>query len=116
MSPAVFPERAVEALSVAARSDMFGKDRHAVEDGRFIAVKARAAETYARPANPGLTAYTCKINETMQNACNYTFSTLSCSPFQAAGIEIPLPILGCSAWPLLGKAGGTIMKRRLIML
>jgi hypothetical protein len=22
----------------------------------------------------------------------------------------------CSAWPLLGKAGGTIMKRRLIML
>jgi hypothetical protein len=22
----------------------------------------------------------------------------------------------CSVWPLLGKAGGTIMKRRLIML
>ena len=42
---------------------------------------------------------------------------LSCSPFQAAGTEnLCLFVSSCSAWPPLGKAGGTIMKRRLIML
>jgi hypothetical protein len=41
---------------------------------------------------------------------------LSCSPFQAAGTEILACPSSCSAWPPLGKAGGTIMKRRLIML
>ena len=42
---------------------------------------------------------------------------LSCSPFQAAGAEnLCSFVSSCSAWPPLGKAGGTIMKRRLIML
>jgi hypothetical protein len=42
--------------------------------------------------------------------------TLSCSPFQAAGAYIPCFVLSCSAQPPLSEAGGTIMKRRLIML
>jgi hypothetical protein len=42
--------------------------------------------------------------------------TLSCSPFQAAGTLILACPPSYSAWPPLGKAGGTIMKRRLIML
>ena len=47
---------------------------------------------------------------------DYTAWTLSCSPFQAAGTLILACPPSYSAWPPLGKAGGTIMKRRLIML
>jgi hypothetical protein len=35
---------------------------------------------------------------------------------QVVGTTTSCLFPSCSAWPLLGKAGGTIMKRRLIML
>ena len=40
----------------------------------------------------------------------------SCSPFQQQAQKFLACPSSCSAWPPLGKAGGTIMKRRLIML
>jgi hypothetical protein len=41
---------------------------------------------------------------------------LSCSPVQAAGIEIPCFLFKLFSVAALSRAGGTIMKRRLIML
>ena len=43
-------------------------------------------------------------------------STLSCSPVQAAGIEIPCLFFKLFSMAALSRAGVTIMKRRLIML
>jgi hypothetical protein len=52
------------------------------------------------------------FSRTEQQAIN----CLSCSPFQVAGTKIRCSLSSLSEWPQLSRAGGAIMKRRLIML
>jgi hypothetical protein len=86
-----------------------------------------ASVSGCRPARRGYSSGTNPTQESAANGCAVRlcwhravpfvrFYPLSCSPVQAAGIEIPCLFFKLFSMAALSRAGGTIMKRRLIML